>query len=178
MEQVLQVRTRVERALHSSSWFAVRTRARAEKTVRDQLDARGIEVFLPTITRWSRWKDRKKSVDWPLFAGYCFARFDPVDHLRIQSCPAVAGIIRFCGELAPLPEHEIDGIRTLVDCELKFDPAPFLKEGEPVQVIHGPLRGVTGRLVRKGDHARLILSVEMIAHAVAVEVDASDVRAC
>ena len=35
-----------------------------------------VEVFLPTITKWSRWKDRKKKIDWPLFPGYCFARFD------------------------------------------------------------------------------------------------------
>ena len=39
-----------------------------------------------------------------------------------------------------------------------------------------PLRGVVGRLVRKGAHARLVLSVDLIGQAVAVEVDASDVK--
>ena len=43
--------------------------------------ASSIDAFLPTITRWSRWKDRKKKIDWPLFPGYCFARFDPADTL-------------------------------------------------------------------------------------------------
>lgn len=44
-------------------WFALWTRSRHEKQVRDQLAEKHIEVFLPTITRWSRWKDRdRKSV--------------------------------------------------------------------------------------------------------------------
>lgn len=166
-----------EAALESPAWFAVRTRARAEKVVRDQLAARDVEVFLPTLTRWSRWKDRKKAVDWPLFAGYCFARFEPANHLHVARCPSVAGIVTFCGELAPLPEHEIDAIRALINSELKFDPVPFIKEGDLVEVVHGPLRGVVGRLVRKGDRARLVLAVEMISQAVSVEVDAADVKA-
>jgi hypothetical protein len=36
---------------------------------------------------------------------------------------------------------------------------------------------VMGRLVRKGAHARLILSVDLIGQAVSVEVDAADVKA-
>ena len=45
-----------------------------------------------------------------------------------------------------------------------------------VEVAHGSLTGVVGRLLRKGVHARLVLSVEMISQAVSVEVDAADVK--
>ena len=46
-----------------------------------------------------------------------------------------------------------------------------------VEVVHGPLKGVVGRLTRKGPHrARLMLSVDLIGQAVSVEVDAADVR--
>lgn len=144
--------------------------------MRDHLTARDVEVFLPTLTRWSRWKDRKKAVESPLFAGYCFARFDPSDYLSVAGCPSVAGVVTFAGALAPLPDYEIDGLRALVSSELRFDPAPFINEGDLVEVIHGPLRGVVGRLVRKGEHARLVLTVEMISHAVSVHLDAADVR--
>ena len=44
-----------------------------------------------------------------------------------------------------------------------------------VEVVGGPLKGVFGRLVRKGAHARLILAVDLIGQAVSVEVDAADV---
>jgi transcription antitermination factor NusG len=158
-------------------WFAIWTRSRAEKSVHDQLVAKDIEVFLPTITRWSRWKDRKKRIDWPLFPGYCFARFDPRLLLPVVSCNGVAQVVSFEGRPAAVPEAEVEAIRKLVTSGLQYDPCPLIKEGSMVEVIHGPLRGVVGRLIRKGAHARLVLSVDLIGRGVSVTVDAADVRA-
>jgi len=145
--------------------------------VREQLEHKQIEAFLPTVTKWSRWKDRKKKIDWPLCPGYCFARFDPHERLPILKCAGVVSIISFEGEPAVIPEHEIDGIRQLVESELAFDPCPMIREGTMVEVVHGPLKGVIGRLVRKNEKARLVLSVDLIGQAVSVEVDAADVKA-
>ncbi len=163
-------------ATADARWYAVWTRSRHEQVVRDHISGRGIPVFLPTITRWSRWKDRKKRVDWPLFPGYCFARFAATDKLPVLQCPGVVTIVSLDGEIAPVPDNEIDAIRRLVQSELQYDPCPLLREGEQVEVVHGPLKGIVGRLVRKGAHARLVLSVELIGQAVSIEVDAADVR--
>ena len=159
------------------AWYAVWTRSRHEQVVREQLERKGFEVFLPTIPRWSRWKDRKKKIDWPLFPGYCFARFEARERLPILTCNGVVSIVSFDGEPAPVPDLEIDGIRRLVTSDLQYDPCPLIREGTMVEVTHGPLRGVVGRLVRKGSHARLVLAVDLIGQAVSVEVDAADVRA-
>lgn len=161
----------------SAHWFAVWTRSRHEATVRQQLSVKGIEAFLPTVTRWSRWKDRKKRVEWPLFPGYCFARFDAADTLPVLTCSGVVTLVSFEGRPAPIPEHEVESVRTLVESELRFDPCPLVREGDLVEVVRGPLRGVVGRLVRKGSHARLVLTVGLIGQGVTVEVDAADVRA-
>ena len=160
----------------SPEWYAIWTRARHEQVVRDQLARKGVEAFLPTITRWSRWKDRKKKIDWPLFPGYCFARFDPRERLPILKCSGVVTIVAFDGEIVAIPEQEIDGIRRLIDSDLQYDPCPLIREGMKVEVVHGPLKGVMGLLVRKGAHARLVLAVDLIGQAVSVEVDAADVR--
>jgi transcription antitermination factor NusG len=159
------------------AWYAIWTRSRHEQVVREQLERKGLEAFLPTITRWSRWKDRKKQVDWPLFPGYCFVRFDGADRLSVLKCTGVVNIVSFDGDIAPIPEHEIESIRRLLDTDLQFDSCPMIREGMTVEVTHGPLKGVVGRLVRKGAHARLVLSVDLIGQAVSVEVDASDVKA-
>jgi len=161
----------------TNPWHAIWTRSRHEQVVREQLERSGYEAFLPTITRWSRWKDRKKKIDWPLFPGYCFARFDAGAKLPILKCAGVVSIVSFDGDIAAIPEGEIDAIRRLVESDLQFDPCPLIKEGTMVQVVHGPLKGVAGHLVRKGPHARLILAVNIIGQAVSVEVDAADVRA-
>ena len=53
----------------------------------------------------------------------------------------------------------------------------MIHEGMMVEVVHGPLRGVVGRLMRKdAPKARLVLSVDLIGQAVSVEVDAADVK--
>ncbi|MBA3888491.1 MAG: antitermination protein NusG, partial [Acidobacteria bacterium] len=126
---------------------------------------------------WSRWKDRRKKIDWPLFPGYCFARFDSRERIPILQCSGVVNIVSFDGEVATIPAYEIEGIRQLVQSDLQFDPCPFIREGMLVEVVHGPLKGIVGRLQRKGAHARLVLSVDLIGQAVSVELDAADVKA-
>jgi transcriptional antiterminator NusG len=159
------------------SWYAIWTRSRHEQVVREQIERKHYDAFLPTITRWSRWKDRKKKIDWPLFPGYCFARFNPEESLAILKCTGVVNIVSFEGKPASIPEHEIDSIRRLIESDLQYDPCPLIREGMMVEVKHGALKGVVGRLVRKGAHARLVLAVELIGQGVSVEVDAADVKA-
>ncbi len=165
------------RGSQGEPWFAIWTRSRHEQVVREQLERKGFEVFLPTITRWSRWKDRRKKIDWPLFPGYCFARFEPTHSLPILKCTGVVNIVSIEGHPAPIPEYEIESIRLLVGSEMQYDPCPLIHEGMMVEVVHGPLRGVVGRLMRKDSpKARLVLSVDLIGQAVSVDVDAADVK--
>ena len=159
-----------------SVWYAIWTRSRHEQSVREQLERKRIEAFLPTIIRWSRWKDRKKKILWPLFPGYCCARFDSTARATVLKCPGVVNIVSFDGILAPIPDQEISDLRQLVESDLQYDPCPLVHEGMMVEVVHGPLAGVVGRLLRKGAHARLMLSVNLIKQAVSVDVDAADVR--
>ena len=160
-----------------AAWYAIWTRSRHEQVVRQQLEQKGIDAFLPTVLRWSRWKDRKKQVEWPLFPGYCFARFTAEQRVPVLKCVGAVNIVSFNGAPAPIPEQELTSIRQLVESALQFDPCPLIHEGDKVEVTHGPLKGVVGRLVRKGTHARLILSVDLIGQGVSVQVDAADVRA-
>jgi len=88
----------------------------------------------------------------------------------------VVEIIANQGVLAAVPDREIESIRTLVTSELQYDPCPLIDVGAMVEVTGGPLKGVTGLLVRKGAHAKLVLAVNLIGAAVSVQVDAADVR--
>ena len=158
-------------------WFALWTRSRHEQLVREQLAMKQIESFLPTMPSWRRWKDRKKKIEIPLFPGYCFARFDPAVSLPVLTCPGVVSIVSIAGTPAPIPDVELDSVRVLAASDLSFDPCPLIHQGMTVEVIHGPLRGVIGRLVSKdAERSRLILSVDLIGQALSVYVDAADVR--
>jgi transcription termination/antitermination protein NusG len=158
------------------SWFAAQTLSRHEQLVRGGLGQRQIEAFLPTVSRWSRWKDRKKRIDWPLFPGYCFARFGPGELLNVLKCTGVVTVVSFAGRPAPIPDSEIQGIRLLLSSDVNYDSCPLLKEGMMVEVMRGPLTGVKGRLVRRGAQSRLILAVALLNCGFSAEVDACDVE--
>lgn len=157
-------------------WYAVRTRSRQEKKVHAQLvDRPGIDAFLPLQERRSRWKDRIKRVQEPLFPGYCFARFRRLDRLRVLKAVGVVGLVGQSGEPEQIPDREIEAIRTLAGSRLSYEPFPFLTEGMMVEVIRGALTGVRGRLLRKDREFRVVLSVTLIRQSVSVEIDAGDV---
>ena len=159
-------------ALH---WYALRTRSRHEKIVRDQLVHQGIEPLLPTVKRLSQWKDRKKEVEVPLFSGYCFVRFNPDQKLPVLKTVGVVDIVGGGHRPEPIPDEEIMAIQTLMTSVLPFDPHPYLQEGMRVEVIRGPLQGVHGILLRKEKRHRLILGVRLIQQAAAVEMNIEDV---
>ena len=159
-------------------WYVVRTRSRAEKAVASQLTGRGIETFLPTVSRRRRWQDRHRVVQYPLFPGYCFTRIQRRERLQVLSCPLVVGILTFNGELVPVEVQEIESIKTLVRSGVECEPHLSLSEGDRVMVNRGPLKGVVGRLVRRGRRSRLELSISTISQSVSVQVDADDVEKC
>jgi transcription antitermination factor NusG len=156
-------------------WYALRTRSRHEKRVRDQLLQRDVDTFLPLCESWRQWKDRKKKIDLPLFPGYCFARFPLVDRLRILTVLGVAGLVSINGRPEPILEDELAAIQRLVSTRLQYDPHPFLEEGMDVEVVRGPLAGVRGKLLRKDRVTRLVLAVTLVRQCALVEIHPADV---
>jgi transcription antitermination factor NusG len=159
-----------------SDWWALYTRHQHEKAVAEVLSAKGFEVFLPTYCSVRRWKDRKKVLSLPLFPCYVFVRGGLSRRLQVVTTPGVHMILFYGERVAIIPEAEIQAIRMTVEGDFLIEPHPFLKCGERVRVIRGSLEGVEGVLLRKKNQVRLVLSVEMLAQSVAVEIDASDVE--
>ena len=159
----------------SSPWWAIYTRHQHEKTVEEMLAAKGFEVFLPLYESVRRWKDRRKLLSLPLFPCYVFVKGGLDRRLQVLTTPGVHMVLTRGERVATIPDDEIDAIRRSVEGPFRLEPHPFLRCGERVRVVRGSLEGVEGVLVRKKNVYRLVLSVEMLAQSVAVEIDASDV---
>lgn len=165
------IETRVDQGL----WCAVYTRHQHEKTIEEMLKAKGFEVFLPVYESTRRWKDRRKVLSLPLFPCYVFVRGAHERRLPVLTTPGVHMIISRGERVATVPEEEIEAIRRTVDGPYRVEPHPFLRCGERVRVVRGSLEGVEGILTRKKNLFRLVLSVDMLAQSVSVEIDAMDV---
>jgi transcription antitermination factor NusG len=138
---------------------------------------KGIECFLPLKTVSSRWKDRNKLVELPVFPGYLFVNTEmPERRLDILSAPSTVRVVEFGGKPQPIPGEQIESVRRLIASKLPFDSCPDMAAGERVEVIHGPLAGVQGTFLRSKSAGRLVLSVTLIGQGVACEVHARNVR--
>jgi transcription antitermination factor NusG len=159
-----------------SSWYAVYTRHQHEKTVAQILTVKGFETFLPLCQVPRRWQDRVKLLSLPLFPCYVFLKGGLERRLDIVTIPGIHAFVLSAGRPASVSAVEIDAIRRGLESGAYVEPHPFLKTGEWVRVKSGPLEGIQGILVRKKTLYRLVLSVEMLGKAAAVEVDVAQVE--
>ena len=159
-----------------STWYALYARHQHEKNVAKILTRKGFKVLLPLCQSIRHWKDRAKVLSLPLFPCYVFVKGGLERRLDILATPGIYALVSSAGRPSPIPPVEIEAIRLAVESGATLEPHPFLKCGERVRVTRGTLEGVEGILVRKKSLYRLVLSVEMLAQSVALEIDASDVE--
>ena len=160
----------------SGAWCAIYTRHQHEKAIAQILSAKGLEVFLPLYNATRRWKDRTMHLSLPLFPCYLFLRGMKERRLEVVTTPGIVSILSVNGEVATIAESEIESVRRAVEWGNRVEPHPFLRCGDRVRVISGPLQGLEGILVRKKNLYRLVLSVEILERSAAVEVDVSAVE--
>jgi transcription antitermination factor NusG len=160
----------------AGSWHAIYTRHQHEKAIAQFLSAKGLQVFLPLYNATRRWKDRTMHLSLPLFPCYLFLRGLKERRLEVVTTPGIVSILSINGEPATIPESEIEAVRRAIEWGNRVEPHPFLRCGDRVRVISGPLQGLEGILVRKKNLYRLVLSVEILERSAAVEVDVSAVE--
>jgi transcription antitermination factor NusG len=151
-------------------WFALASKPRHEKAIDQILRSKGLESYLPLYRARHHWSDRVKSVDLPLFPGYLFCRFDYRQRVPVLSTPGVLSIVGFAGVPTPVSEEEIAAIQGILASGLPSGPWPYIRIGQTVRIERGSLAGLQGVLVREKDAMRVVVSVELLRRAVAVEI--------
>ena len=157
-------------------WYALYVSPNRERVVSQLLRDRGYEVFMPTYRRLRQWSDRRVELDWPLFPGYTFGRFDLERSFPVLKMPGVVRFVGFGNRPVALPDSEIDAVRRMAAEGSQMWPHRFLRSGRRIRVQQGPLAGVEGMLVRVKSGHRLVISIDILQRSVAAEVDIAHVR--
>jgi len=165
----------LDEKLTALKWYVLHTKSRHEKSAALRLEGKGFEPFLPVRSIMSKWKDRKKLIEFPIFPGYLFVKMPLIKKIEALQVP---GIVRLVGQSQPeaVREDQIYALKTIVQDIFDYDPYPYLMPGMEVEVVRGPLKSVRGVLEEKKNKHRLIINLEMINNSVATEIDAEDVR--
>ncbi|MGO4883533.1 MAG: transcription termination/antitermination protein NusG [Bryobacteraceae bacterium] len=155
----------------SQAWFALTAKPRHEKVVAENLRGKGLESFVPLYRARRQWTDRVQSVELPLFPGYVFCRFAYSSRMPVLNTPGVTSVVSFSDGPAPVADEEILRIRAILASGLRSQPWPYLRVGQRARIERGSLAGLEGVLIREKDSLRVVVSVELLQRAVAVEID-------
>lgn len=158
------------------SWFAIYTRGNHEKKTNEYLLKKNVKTYLPLREVISQWKDRKKKLFLPLFPGYLFVNIYPGERFEILNTKGAVRILGDNGIPTPVPDEEIESTRKLLDTDLKYNHFPYDITGREVEVVRGPLQGISGKVIRMKGLCNLILSVHLIRRSLSVEIDFADVE--
>ncbi|HEY2994725.1 MAG TPA: transcription termination/antitermination NusG family protein [Methylomirabilota bacterium] len=163
------------------AWHVLWTHSNSEKLVADQLAAKGFSIFLPTLDVWTRRGGERRMTRVPMFPGYVFLHH-ALDKWSDVEVRKARGLVAILGESwerrAEVPPAEVDAIRRVTAARLPAMTHPYLREGQRVRIVQGPMTDVEGILVRtKPGKGLLVVSVELLRRSVAVEIDCTLVRA-
>ena len=167
--------TASEQPIHQTEetqWFALQVDVKKASIATEHLQYKGFETFTPSYTITRRWCDRQREAELPLFPGYMFARLDCRNRLPVLVTPGVYGIVSCGKQPLPVADSEITALKEVLRSGLPFGPWAFLTKGEKVTITKGALAGLTGIVVEVKKTLRVVLCIDLIQRAVAVEVDA------
>ncbi len=153
-------------------WFAIYTKAKAEKKVYEQLVNKGIEAYVPLRKELKQWSDRKKWIETPIIYSYVFVRITPYEYTKVFEAKGVVSYVSYKGKAVAIPDHEIDAMRRTVDNQLSFSvETTSLRKGQTLAVTSGPLKGISGEIIEIQGEKKLYLKISHIGYTLVVNME-------
>lgn len=143
-------------------WYAIYTRANAEKKLFESLLEKKIECYLPMRKVLKFWSDRKKWVEEPLFKCYIFVRVSYKEFFTALNTAGAVCYVSFGGKAQAIPETQIKNIQLFLeqtDHEITLT-YEKIHRGTNVEVLYGSLKGIRGEVVNICGQSRLLIRID------------------
>ncbi len=159
------------------SWFAVYTNPRSEKKAHALLLEKGIDAYLPLQRTLKQWSDRKKWVEEPLFRSYLFVNIPPDRYFDVLNTNGVVRYITFEGKAVPVPSQQIEAVRMFLESgETGVEDSGRYLPGQPVEVVKGPLKGLSGELVQLSGRHKVRVEIGAVGQSIMVTIPVNQLR--
>ncbi|NOX18179.1 MAG: UpxY family transcription antiterminator [Chlorobi bacterium] len=157
-------------------WYALYTKPRHEFKARKDLQAAGLEYYMPTVTTLKQWSDRKKKVTEPLFRGYVFLYGDEAERYAALQSPAILSTVNWNGVPAKIPDWEIENLRIFLSEKHEVFVGDKIEKGTKVKIAEGPFSGVEGIVFDNSRNERMLaISIDFLNRSVLVRLPAQSV---
>lgn len=152
-------------------WWVVHTRPRCEKKMDEWFRLGGCARYLPVRPSLRIYKSKRVTFEKPLFPGYAFGGFTPLQRQAVFRSEYAASIMPVVDQATFL--EQMEAIRAALGAGAPLEDHPYIAEGQRVRITTGRFRGIEGIVTRLRNRTRVCLSVDILQRAVALEVDAA-----
>jgi len=146
-------------------WFVLKTLPRQEKKIKEYLDKKNIENFLPLRRELHKYVNgRKKIIVVPILPAAIFVHIDPeirFDLLRGMKYKVQWMIDLFTGSSMIIPEKQMQNFILLMQYhgeEVEIIQTPIQK-GTKVLVTGGNFAGIVGEVIKINGERKVVLSL-------------------
>ncbi len=160
-------------SLKMKKWYVVNTKPKNEDRAASNLLSGGIEALSPKL-RLKKYKNyRFVTVIEPMFPGYIFAKFDPIEEFRIvKYTRGVKTIVHFGERIVPIHEELIEFIKSKLENGIATIQKKPLSKGDKIIIKDGPFKGLTGIFEREMDgKERVTILLDAVQFAAKMEID-------
>ena len=155
-------------------WKVLFVKPRTEKKVVEYCKLYGIDFYLPMREHTRDVKRRKNVVTMPLFPGYVFVRLPLSQKLQLQQTNLLVRILKPTNPRKML--RDLVMVRRALRANPALTTAKPLTKGRLVRITSGPFAGIEGRVARQTSKMKIVLNIDMIGQATALEIESDFVE--
>ena len=153
-----------DREAHPKFWIAALVQMNCERKSADKLTKLGISNYVPIQEEIHQWSDRRKKITRVVIPMVVFVRVDEIERNLVRDLSFIYKLITYPGQSQPaiIPDSQISQLQFMVDNskdQIVFKESS-LCIGDTIQVIRGPLKGLTGSVCQTEDK-KLMVAVRL-----------------
>ncbi len=150
-------------------WLAVYVKVHQEQKMSERLCICGVENFVAIQQEYRQWSDRIKLIKRVVLPMIVFVHVTLAQRRQVLKMPSAVRYLVACGEHSPavIPDEQMDKFKFMLD----YSPEAVnvisipIKRGEKVQIIKGPLAGMTGEIVTVGSEKEIGICLDALGYA-------------
>ncbi|HZW32640.1 MAG TPA: transcription termination/antitermination NusG family protein [Isosphaeraceae bacterium] len=153
-----------------AAWWCLHTKPRQEKATARELRKQGVVYYLPQVLRESRTpQGRRIQSIVPLFAGYLFFHGDASDRLLALRGNRLVNVLEVADQDGLV--RDLRQVHQMLNSGLPVSPEPMMPIGATVRIVTGPLTGITGTVIRRGNRDQFVAVVQFLGRGATVDLE-------
>ena len=151
-------------------WYVAHSKPRREKKVVEYCLRQKIGATLPCYNSAHKYRGKTVVFRKPLFPGYVFIQCEPIQKDSVRQNDHVANLLDVFDQ--ETFQRQLQDILLALESNVGVRLAPSIGEGMRVRIRGGPLQGVEGWVEKRYGMTTVLLRLDFISQAAAVQMEA------